>query len=112
MVLRRMKSLIYKDLIESHGTCKSFAPVFSASADNNPDIVFAKVDTEAARDLSSAFQIRSISTLIVFKEQIVVFLKACALPASNFDQLFVHAKKLDMDQVQAEVASQQASVDT
>lgn len=94
------------------GPCKSFAPVFSAAADNNPDIVFAKVDTEAAQDLSSAFQIRSIPTLMVFKEQIVVFSQAGALPASNFDELIVHAKKLDMDQVRAEVATQQASVDT
>lgn len=94
------------------GPCKSFAPVFSTAADNNPDIVFAKVDTEAAQDLSSAFQIRSIPTLMVFKEQIVVFSQAGALPASNFDELIAHAKKLDMDQVRAEVATQQASVDT
>jgi thioredoxin len=94
------------------GPCKSFAPVFSAAADNNHDIVFAKVDTEAAQDLSSAFQIRSIPTLMVFKEQIVVFSKAGALPPGNFDELIAHAKKLDMDQVRAEVANQQTSADT
>jgi thioredoxin len=89
------------------GPCKNFAPVFSAAAEKNEEIVFAKVDTETAQGLASQFQIRSIPTLMVFKEQIVVFSQAGAMPAGNFDQLIDQAKKLDMDSVRAEVAKQQ-----
>ena len=93
------------------GPCKSFAPVFSSAAENNPDIVFGKVDTEEAQDLANVFQIRSIPTLMVFKEQIVVFSQAGAMPAGNFDELIRQAKLLDMDEVRAEVAAQKSQSD-
>ncbi len=89
------------------GPCKNFSPVFSAAAEKNEDIIFAKVDTESAQGLAAQFQIRSIPTLMVFKEQIVVFSQAGAMPAGNFDQLIDQAIKLDMDTVRAEVAKQQ-----
>lgn len=88
------------------GPCKSFAPVFSAAAEEHPDIVFAKVDTEAEEELAQMFKIRSIPMLMVFKEQIVVFSQAGALPASTFDQLIEQAKALDMDSVRTEVEQQ------
>ncbi|MGI9291893.1 MAG: thioredoxin [Gammaproteobacteria bacterium] len=93
------------------GPCKSFAPVFSAAAENNQDIVFGKVDTEQAQDLANVFQIRSIPTLMVFKEQIVVFSKAGAMPAGNFEELIKQAKLLDMDEVRAEIDKQASESD-
>jgi thioredoxin len=93
------------------GPCKSFAPVFSSAAENNPDIVFGKIDTEEAQDLANVFQIRSIPTLMVFKEQIVVFSQAGAMPAGSFDELIKQAKLLDMDQVRAEIANQTSPSD-
>lgn len=90
------------------GPCKNFAPVFSAAAEANTDVVFAKVDTEAAQGLAQQFQIRSIPTLMVFKEQVVVFSQAGALPSSTFDQLISQAKELDMNVVREEIKQQQA----
>jgi len=90
------------------GPCKGFAPVFEAAAEKHEDIVFAKVNTEVAQDLAQLFQIRSIPTLMVFKEQIVVFSQAGAMPASGFDTLISHARDLDMDTVRAEVAQHKA----
>jgi len=90
------------------GPCKNFAPIFSAAAEANTDIVFAKVDTEAAQGLAQQFQIRSIPTLMVFKEQVVVFSQAGALPSSTFDQLIGQAKELDMNVVREEIKQQQA----
>ena len=89
------------------GPCKNFAPVFSDAAEKNQDIVFAKVDTEQAQGLAQQFQIRSIPTLMVFKEQVVVFSQAGALPSSTFDQLIVQAKDLDMTVVREEIRKQQ-----
>ncbi len=94
------------------GPCKNFAPVFGTAAEKNKDIVFAKVDTEAAQGLAAQFQIRSIPTLMVFKEQIVVFSQAGAMPAGNFDKLIEQARNLDMDSVRAEVAKQQEEKET
>ena len=90
------------------GPCRGFAPVFETAAENNPGIVFAKVNTEEAQDLAGQFAIRSIPTLMVFKEQIVVFSQAGALPAQQFDHLIGEAKKLDMDMVRAEIESKKA----
>ena len=89
------------------GPCKNFAPVFETAAEKNPDIIFAKVDTESAQQLAAQFQIRSIPTLMIFKEQIVVFSQAGALPASTFDTLIEQAKGLDMETVRQEIAQKQ-----
>ena len=90
------------------GPCKNFAPVFSSAADKHEEIVFAKVDTEAAQGLAQQFQIRSIPTLMVFKEQVVVFSQAGAMPANTFDQLIGQAKELDMEVVRQEIQKQQS----
>lgn len=88
------------------GPCKSFAPTFEAASEKYPDIAFAKVDTEAQQELAAAFNIRSIPTLMVFREQIILFAEAGALPAPALDQLVEQVRRLDMDEVRKEVAAQ------
>ncbi|MDP1525401.1 MAG: thioredoxin [Rhodocyclaceae bacterium] len=90
------------------GPCKSFAPTFEAASEKHPDIAFAKVDTEAERDLAGGFNIRSIPTLMVFREQIILYAEAGALPASALDQLIEQVKSLDMNQVRADIAAEEA----
>jgi len=89
------------------GPCKGFAPVFEATADKNQDIVFAKVNTDIEQELAGYFSIRSIPTLMVFREKVVVFSQAGALPASGLDSVITQAKALDMEQVHKDVAGQQ-----
>ena len=89
------------------GPCKSFAPTFEAAADKHEDVVFAKVNTEEQQELGAMFQIRSIPTLMVFKEQIVVFSQAGALPASALDELVKNAVDLDMDMVREQIAAKE-----
>ncbi len=91
------------------GPCKSFAPTFEAAAEesDNENIVFAKVNTEEQQELAGMFQIRSIPTLMVFKEQIVVFSQAGALPASGLSDLLANAKDLDMDMVREQIAEKE-----
>jgi len=88
------------------GPCKSFAPTFEAAAKDseNENVVFAKVNTEEQQELGSMFQIRSIPTLMVFKEQVVVFSQAGALPASALTELVKNAEELDMDMVREQIA--------
>jgi thioredoxin 1 len=89
------------------GPCKSFAPTFGAAAEDHKDIVFAKVNTEEQQELGSMFQIRSIPTLMVFKEQIVVFSQAGALPASALTDLIKNADELDMNMVREQIAEKE-----
>ena len=88
------------------GPCKSFAPTFEAASEKYADVAFAKVDTEAQQELAAAFNIRSIPTLMVFREQIILFAEAGALPAPALDQLVEQVRGLDMDEVRKEVAAQ------
>lgn len=90
------------------GPCRGFAPVFEAAAEKHSDIVFAKVDTEAQQQLAANFNIRSIPTLMIFRERVVIFNQAGALPAQALDQLLDNAKALDMAKVHAEIAQSQA----
>lgn len=90
------------------GPCKSFAPVFDAAAEANPEIAFAKVNTEQEQELAGYFQVRSIPTLMVFREQVLIFSQPGALPASALDELIKQVKELDMDQVRADIAKAQA----
>lgn len=90
------------------GPCKSFGPVFEAAAEAHPDIVFGKIDTDAQQELASVFGIRSVPTLAVIRERIMVFCESGALPASALEQIVDGARKLDMEQVRAEIAAQQA----
>jgi thioredoxin len=89
------------------GPCKGFAPVFEAASEKHADIVFAKVNTDEEQEIAGHFHIRSIPTLMVFREKVVVFAQPGALPASAFDQVIDGAKKLDMAEVHAEIAKEQ-----
>ncbi|WP_309711273.1 thioredoxin [Pseudolysinimonas sp.] len=94
------------------GPCRAFAPIYGAASDDNPDVVFAKVDTEANPDLSGAMNIRSIPTLMIFRDGIGVFSQAGALPRRALDDLLGQVRALDMDAVRAEIAAQQADAST
>ena len=86
------------------GPCKNFAPVFEAAAEKHPDVVFAKVNSDDEQALSGHFGIRSIPTIMLFREEIVVFMQSGALPASGLESVLTQAKALDMDQVRRDIA--------
>jgi len=90
------------------GPCRSFAPAYEAASEKYPDVVFAKVNTEEQQALAGHFQIRSIPTLMVFREKIIIFAQPGALPAAALEQVIVKAKALDMDEVRREIAKEQA----
>lgn len=90
------------------GPCKSFAPVFEAAAEKHPDVVFAKVNSDDEQALAGHFGIRSIPTIMLFREQIIVFMQAGALPASGLESVLEQGKALDMDQVRRDIAAQQS----
>jgi thioredoxin 1 len=86
--------------------CRAFAPVFAAAAVKYPEVRFAKVNTEEQQQLAGHFNIRSIPTLMIFRDNIIVFAEAGALPASALDQVLTAAKALDMEVVRREIATQ------
>jgi len=88
------------------GPCVSFAPTYEKISEKYPDIVFAKVNTEVEQGLAGHFQIRSIPTLMVFRENVIVYSEAGALPASGLEQLIEQALKLNMEEVHQQVAAQ------
>jgi thioredoxin 1 len=90
------------------GPCRRFAPVFEAASEQHPDIAFTKVDTEAEQGLSAAAGIRSIPTLMAFRDGILVFNQAGALPATALEQLIAGLRSLDMDKVREQLAEQKA----
>ncbi len=110
----------FRETIDQNGTvivdfwapwcapCRSFAPTFEATSDKHDDIVFAKVNTEVQQALAGAFNIRSIPTLMVFRDQIIIYSEAGALPPAAFDQLISQVKALDMDKVRADIEAEQA----
>ncbi len=85
------------------GPCKSFGPIYEEVSEKHPDIVFAKVNTEAEQAIAAHFQIRSIPTLMIFREQIVLFSEPGMLPASGLEQIIQQVKDLDMDKVKADI---------
>ncbi len=91
------------------GPCRSFAPVFEKASKENPDIVFAKVDTEDQQELAGSFQIMSIPTLMAFRDQILLYSQPGALPESALSSLIEQIRALDMDDVRKKVAETQAS---
>jgi thioredoxin 1 len=91
------------------GPCRMFAPVFEAASEANPDITFAKVDTEAQQELAGMAQIRSIPTLMAFRDGVLVFSQPGALPAAALDQVITAVRDLDMDQVRQTMQEQRAS---
>ena len=86
------------------GPCRAFKPVFEKAAEEHPEVTFAKVDTEKQQDLAAAFQIRSIPTLMVFREGIMLFNQAGALPESALSELISKVRALDMDEVRQKLA--------
>jgi len=89
------------------GPCKSFGPVYESASEKYPDVVFAKVNTEEERELAGYFQIRSIPTLMIFREKVIVFSQPGAVPGAALDELVGKVKELDMEQVHKEVQAQQ-----
>ncbi|MBK8063833.1 MAG: thioredoxin [Betaproteobacteria bacterium] len=86
------------------GPCKGFAPVFEQASEEHADIVFAKVNTDDEQEIAAAFNIRSIPTLMVFREKIILYAQPGAMPAGAFGELITKAKEVDMDQVHKDIA--------
>jgi len=91
------------------GPCVSFAPTYEKMSEKYPDILFGKVNTEVEQELGGSFNIRSIPTLMVFRENVIVYSEAGALPASGLEQLIEQVQKLDMEEVHRQVAAQAAT---
>ena len=91
------------------GPCKGFAPVFEGASEQHQDVVFAKVNTDDEQEIAGVFGIRSIPTLMVFREKVLLFQQAGALPASALEQVLEQAKALDMAQVHKEIAERENS---
>jgi len=87
--------------------CRAFAPTFEAASEKRSDIIFAKVNTEAQQEIAAAFSIRSIPTLMVFRDQIIIYAEPGSLPATAFDGLIDQVMALDMDTVRAQIAEQE-----
>jgi len=91
------------------GPCQSFGPVYEEISENYDDIVFAKVNTQEEQEIAAQFNIRSIPTLMIFREQIILYSEAGALPGPSFEQLITQAKEIDMAEVRKQVEAEQAS---
>lgn len=92
------------------GPCKMFGPVFEAASEKHPDVVFAKVDTEAEQSLAGAAGITSIPTLMAFRDGILLFRQPGALPAPSLEELIGAIKTADMEEIKKEVAAQEAQL--
>ena len=90
------------------GPCRGFAPVFEAASEKHGDIVFAKVNTEEQQELAAAFNIRSIPTLMLFREKVILFSQVGALPSSALEQVITQGKALDMATARKEIAEREA----
>lgn len=88
------------------GPCRMFAPIFEAASDNHPEITFAKVDTDAEQQLAGEAGITSIPTLMAFRDGVLLYREAGALPAPQFEELISAVKNVNMDEVRAEIAKQ------
>jgi len=86
------------------GPCRMFGPIFEQASEENPDAVFAKVDTEAQQALAASFGITSIPTLMIIRDNVVLYAQPGALPAADLDELITKARELDMDEVRASIA--------
>ena len=91
------------------GPCRQFAPIYEEASQRHEDVVFGSIDTEAERELAQAAQITSIPTLMAFREGILVFSQAGALPAPALEELITAVKGLDMEDVRAQIAAQESS---
>ncbi|MCI4042222.1 MULTISPECIES: thioredoxin [unclassified Streptomyces] len=93
------------------GPCRQFAPVYDAASERHPDLVFAKVDTEAQQELAAAFEIRSIPTLMIVRDNVAVFAQPGALPEAALEDVIGQARKLDMDEVRKSVEEQKRAAE-
>ena len=93
------------------GPCRMFGPIFAQASEQHDDIVVGKIDTEAEQELAAGFQITSIPTLMAFRDGVLVFSQPGALPGAQLEQLIGAVRDLDMDEVHAKIAEQQASAD-
>jgi len=91
------------------GPCRAFAPTFERVAEKNPDVVFAKVNTEEEPEIASHFQIRSIPTLMVFRDSVILYAQPGALPQGALEEVIAKAKAVDMEEVRKEIAAQEAA---
>jgi thioredoxin len=91
------------------GPCRAFGPVFERVSEKHPDAVFAKVDTEAEQELAGAFGIRSIPTLMIFRDRVLLYAEAGALPEEALEDIVGRVKALDMDEVRRRIAEQEAT---
>ena len=91
------------------GPCRGFAPVFEAASDQHQDIVFGKINTDDEQELGGMFNIRSIPTLMIFREKVIIFSQPGALAGKQFDELIGQARTLDMAQVHKEIAEQKTA---
>ncbi len=87
------------------GPCRTFGPIFEAASDAHPDLVFGKIDTEAQQELAGSFGIQSIPTLMILRDQVIVFSQPGALPGDALEDLIAQAVNLDMEEVHREIAS-------
>lgn len=90
------------------GPCRQFAPVYEGAAERHPDLVFAKVDTEAQQELAAAFEIRSIPTLMIVRDNVAVFAQPGALPEAALEDVIGQARALDMDEVRKSIDEAQS----
>jgi thioredoxin len=90
------------------GPCKGFAPVFDAASEKHSDVVFGKVNTDDEQELAASFNIRSIPTLMLFREKVILFSQAGALPGAALEQVITKGKELDMAAVHKEIAEREA----
>lgn len=93
------------------GPCKTFGPIYEKVSEKHEDVVFAKINTEDQQELGASFNIRSIPTLMIFREKIVIFSQAGALPENALEDIIGKVKELDMDVVRADVEKQQAEAE-
>ena len=91
------------------GPCRAFAPVYEKVAEANPDVTFAKINTDEEQELSGAFNIRSIPTLMIFRDKVLLFSQPGSLPRDMLEEILRKVRALDMEQVHAEIAKQQGT---
>lgn len=106
-VIKKNDIVIIDFWAEWCGPCKSFAPIYDQVSENHSDIVFAKVNTEEQQELSAHFQIRSIPTLMIFREEIILFAQPGMLNAGQLEEVIGKVREVDMAQVRADLANQE-----